>query len=51
VDGETANGKLKARNAVSNALTALLPAYVHLVVKKVLIFFNYLYTQTNNHGS
>jgi hypothetical protein len=38
VDGETVDGNLKARNAVSNALTALLPAYIHLLVKKVPIF-------------
>jgi hypothetical protein len=39
VNGEAADDKLKARNAVSNALTALLPAYVRLVVKKELILF------------
>jgi len=44
VDGETADGKLKVRNAVSNALTVLMPAYVYLVVKKILIFFHYWHT-------
>jgi hypothetical protein len=38
VDGEIADGKLKAKNVVSNALTVLLPAYIHLLVKKALIF-------------